>query len=209
MTDKRHIAELRFDPRNARKHTPRNLGMIGTSLQETGAGRSIVIDKDGVILAGNATVEAAAAAGFEDVIVVPADGRTLVAVQRTDLAHDSEQAIKLALYDNRTAEFAYWDRDVIQELIDEGIDISQMWYDDELDKLLEADDIDAEFVPDESENKGFKNYTFSLTPEQYADVDRVIDGLVLRGLGDDPNNPHKPGNALHYVIAQMHAGDGE
>lgn len=200
---KQHIADLRFDPRNARKHTPRNVGMIGTSLQETGAGRSIVLDKNGVILAGNATIEAAAAAGFEDVLVVETDGRTIVAVKRTDLEHDSEMATKLALYDNRTAEFAYWDRDVIQELIDEGVDVSTMWYDDELDKLLKADDIDTAFAPDESANKGFKNYTFSLTPDQYADIDRTINNLVMRGLGDSPDNPHKPGNALHYLIAML------
>lgn len=202
-TEKKHISELRFDPRNARKHTPRNVGMIGDSLNETGAGRSIVLDRDGVILAGNATIEAAAAAGFEQVLVVPTDGRTLVAVQRTDLVADSEIATKLALYDNRTAEFAYWDRDVIAALVDDGVDLSNMWYDDELTQLLDADDVDDAYAPDESANKGFKNYTFSLTPEQYADVDRVISELVKRGLGDSPDNPHKPGNALHYVIAAM------
>jgi len=54
MTDTT-LASLRPDPNNARRHTPRNVGMIETALREVGAARSIVIDEDGVILAGNAT----------------------------------------------------------------------------------------------------------------------------------------------------------
>ena len=58
------LADLTPDPRNARTHTPRNVGMIVDALHEVGAARSIVIDEDGVILAGNATAEAAAEAGM-------------------------------------------------------------------------------------------------------------------------------------------------
>lgn len=200
--NKQHIASLRFDPRNARKHTPRNVHMIATSLQETGAGRSIVIDKDGVILAGNATIEAAASAGLENIRIVDSDGSDIIAVRRTDLSHGDAQATKLALFDNRAAEPAYWDVDIIREYVDEGLDLSELWYDDELEKLLSADNVDVTFEPDESANKGFKSYTFSLTASQYADVDAFIDRLVTRGLGDDPDqkNPHKPSNALHYYV---------
>src|SRR5262245_58561891 len=55
-----HIAALVPDPHNRRQHNPRNVAMIVDSIQQTGAGRSIVIDEDGVILCGNATVDAAA-----------------------------------------------------------------------------------------------------------------------------------------------------
>jgi len=58
-----HIGQLKPDPRNARKHNPRNIGMIEAALHEVGAARSIVIDEDGVVLAGNGVVEAAALAG--------------------------------------------------------------------------------------------------------------------------------------------------
>ncbi len=53
------IGDLFPDPRNARKHSPRNVGSITDALHKVGAARSIVIDEDNVILAGNATVEAA------------------------------------------------------------------------------------------------------------------------------------------------------
>lgn len=48
-----HLGDLRPDPRNARKHNPRNIGMIEAALHEVGAARSIVIDEEGTILAGN------------------------------------------------------------------------------------------------------------------------------------------------------------
>ena len=74
------LADLTPDKANARRHSPRNVGIISTSLGEVGAARSIVIDEGGHILAGNATVEAAALAGIERIKVVDADGETIVAL---------------------------------------------------------------------------------------------------------------------------------
>ena len=59
------LADLKPDPRNARRHNPRNVGMLEKALNEVGAARSIVIDEQGVVLAGNATIEAAGRAGIE------------------------------------------------------------------------------------------------------------------------------------------------
>ena len=111
-----HIGDLTPEPRNARRHTPRNIGMIVDSLHEVGAARSIVIDEEGRVLAGNGTVEAAAEAGIERVQVVDADGNTLIAVRRTGLTEAQKR--RLALYDNRTAELADWDSEVLAELMD-------------------------------------------------------------------------------------------
>jgi hypothetical protein len=47
------------DPANARSHTECGVGRIEEALHEVGAARSIVIDEAGVVLAGNAIVEAA------------------------------------------------------------------------------------------------------------------------------------------------------
>jgi hypothetical protein len=135
-----HLKDLKPDPRNARKHTPRNTGMIEKALGEVGAARSIVVDEDGVVLAGNATVEAAAAAGIDRVQVVDADGETIIAVRRT--GPTPEQKTRLALYDNRTAELAEWDVDVLRELGDE-IDLSGLWQEHELENLI-GDEIDRE-----------------------------------------------------------------
>jgi len=129
------LGDLTPDPKNARRHTPRNVGMITEALHEVGAARSIVIDEDGVVLAGNATIEAAAAAGIEKVQVVEADGQTIVAVRRRGLTR--KQKARLALYDNRTAELAEWDTELLASLNTELPDLSKgLWRDEELAALF-------------------------------------------------------------------------
>lgn len=130
------LADLTPDPRNARRHNPRNVGMLEKALGEVGAARSIVIDEHGVVLAGNATIEAAARAGIEKVQVVDADGETIIAVRRTGLT--AKQKTRLALYDNRTAELADWDADVIADLLaTEREVLDGLFADDELAELLD------------------------------------------------------------------------
>lgn len=121
------------DARNARKHNPRNLDMVERSLQEVGAARSIVIDENNRILAGNGTVEAAGNAGFANVRVIEASGAEIIAVRRTGLTE--EQKTKLALYDNRTAELAEWEASVLAEL-NEEVDLSRLWSEGEMEALL-------------------------------------------------------------------------
>lgn len=128
------IADLKPDDKNARAHTPRNVGMIVDSLHEIGAARSIVIDEDGVILAGNATIEAAALAGIEKVKVIEADGETIIAVRRTGLT--AEQKKRLSYFDNRTAELAGWDAEQLLADLDAGVDLSNMFTDFELEDIL-------------------------------------------------------------------------
>src|SRR5690349_21916419 len=108
------IEDLTPDPKNARRHNPRNIGVIERSLNEVGAARSIVIDEDGVVLAGNATTEAAQQAGITRVRVIEADGNEIIAVRRRGLT--AEQKVKLALADNRANELSDWEPGVLVEL---------------------------------------------------------------------------------------------
>jgi hypothetical protein len=112
----KNLADLHQDSKNARAHNPRNVGMIVDALREVGAARSGVIDEDGRILAGNATWEALAEAGIERIKVVEADGEEWVVVKRSGLTE--EQKRRLALYDNRTAELAEWDVEVLADDIE-------------------------------------------------------------------------------------------
>jgi hypothetical protein len=129
------LEDLVPDPRNARRHGPRNVGMITDSLHAVGAARSIVIDEDNVILAGNATVDAAAVAGITKVQIVDADGSTIIAVRRTGLS--KLQKIRLALDDNRSAELAEgWNADVLTALQADGVPLDSHFTPDELEKLL-------------------------------------------------------------------------
>ncbi|MDQ3780464.1 MAG: hypothetical protein M3354_07970, partial [Chloroflexota bacterium] len=111
------VSDLFPDPRNARAHSERNLELIAQSLTELGAARSIVVDEAGTILAGNATVQAAQQAGLIGVRVIDADGSELIAVRRSGLS--PEQKRRLALFDNRTAELASWDTDILASLTED------------------------------------------------------------------------------------------
>jgi len=140
------IADLRPDAHNRRRHTPRNVGMIVNALHEVGAARSIVIDEQGTILAGNATVEAAAEAGIERVEVVDADGETVIAVRRTGLT--DEQKRRLALYDNRSAELAEWDTAQIAADLEAGLSFDGLFTAEELTDLMQDALRESVDVPD-------------------------------------------------------------
>ena len=129
------LSVLRPDPRNARTHSDRNLELIALALQEVGVARSIVVDEDGVVLAGNATGAAAQQAGIARVRIVEADGSELIAVRRSNLTPGQKR--RLALLDNRTAELAGWDGEVLASLAKET-DLSDLWEPDELAELLGA-----------------------------------------------------------------------
>jgi DNA modification methylase len=127
------LADLTPDPRNARKHGERNIGQLSKSLEQYGAARSIVVDENGRILAGNGVVEAAASVGIERVKQVEADGNEIIAVVRRGLTE--AQKTGLALADNRASELAEWNPDILAELSTQ-IDLSQFWSEKELNDIL-------------------------------------------------------------------------
>lgn len=142
------IDRLLQNRRNVRRRTPRSRQMVRESLTEFGAARSVVVDENGEILCGNGTVEAAADLGITSVLVIPTDGKTLVAVQRCDL--DSTQKAGLMLADNRSSDTSVDDGAALQRLMEEErlLDISS-WYTEEEIAALSAD-IDTE-TQDEAE----------------------------------------------------------
>ena len=103
------IEELRQDNLNFNKGTYEGEVLIKKSLERFKAGRSVLIDKDNNIIAGNKTVQAAATMGMK-VRVIETTGDELVAVKRTDIDIDSKEGRELALADNRTAQINLaWD----------------------------------------------------------------------------------------------------
>ena len=131
-----HISELKQDPENARRHNPRNVGQIERSISTDGFGRSGLLAEDLTIAAGNATADASVSAGMEEVIIVDSDGTKPVYVRRTDLKSGSPEFRRLALSDNRAAELAEWDPAVLQSFMDDGLDLEQFWFPDELSGVL-------------------------------------------------------------------------
>ena len=108
------MEEIKFDKRNYRLHNDENKRVIKKSLKELGTGRSIVIDKDGEIIAGNGVYEQAKKLGIKTKIV-ETDGSELVVVKRTDLATGDDKRKKLALADNAASDTSKWANDLLRE----------------------------------------------------------------------------------------------
>ena len=128
------ISKLTPDPNNARKRTPLSASVIRKSIEQFGMTRSIVLDENGVILAGNGAFEEAGQLGIERVIVVETTGNEIVAVKRTNLT--AEQKTQYAIADNTASDFSTWDFDILSELTQE-VDLSEFFPDDKLNELLE------------------------------------------------------------------------
>lgn len=141
-----HLRDLTPDPENRRAHNPRNVGMIVDSLHHVGAGRSIVIDEDDVILCGNATADAAAEAGIEQVRIIEASGHELIAVRRRGLT--PEQKRHLAMSDNRATDLSTDNLDQLRADAEAGLDLASFWSDTELADLLGADAPVPKFEPE-------------------------------------------------------------
>ena len=131
--------QLQFDRRNANKGTDRGRELLEQSIKELGAGRSILVDKEGNVIAGNKTLAAARKAGLK-VRIVPTDRDELVVVQRQDLDLDdgTGEARRLAYLDNRVAEIDLaWDAEILAEDAAAGLDLDSLGFlDKELQKLL-------------------------------------------------------------------------
>lgn len=135
--EQRSVQKLSSDPANARKHSDRNIESIVASLRRFGQQKPIVVDKSGIVRAGNGTLEAAKRLGWETIAVVESD---LVGADMS----------AYAIADNRTAELAEWDDEILKATLEglddalreaAGFDLS------ELDELLK--DADTEVLEDE------------------------------------------------------------
>ena len=129
------LDDLQPDPHNRREHDARNVGMIADALAHVGAARSIVIDEDNVILAGNGVTKAAAQAGLTKVRVIDAAGDEVIAVRRSGLTPEQKRA--LAMYDNRTAELATWSADQLAADLKAGLELRPYFFDEELKAILD------------------------------------------------------------------------
>jgi hypothetical protein len=93
--------------RNPRKISDAAVAAVAGSIKEFGFKSPIVVDKDGVIIAGHTRLRAAQRLGMSEVPVVVAD----------DLTPAQVKAYRIA--DNRVAEFSEWATDMLKIEVDE------------------------------------------------------------------------------------------
>ncbi len=139
-----NIETLVQDDHNFNKGTEAGRELMERSFKQLGAGRSILIDKDGHIIAGNKSQLAAMAAGIKKVRIIETQGDELVAVKRTDLSLDSKEGRELALADNLTTQInLQWDEAELQSVAaQEGIDLPDWGLDLEDLNISDEDEIE-------------------------------------------------------------------
>lgn len=103
------LKDIKFDKKNYRKHSAENQKLIKKSIEETGLGRSVVIDSENELIAGNGVVSQLPK--DTKIRVIETDGSELVVVKRTDLKTADEKRKKLAAMDNSASDKVDWDYD--------------------------------------------------------------------------------------------------
>ncbi len=101
------IDDLELDPNNARRHSKKNLDAIAGSLERFGQRKPIVVWRNRVV-AGNGTLVAARSLGWRE-----------ISVARCPDDWDEMQVKAFALADNRSAELAEWDEQVLDAQLQE------------------------------------------------------------------------------------------
>ena len=116
------LSDLTSDDKNFNKGSEFGNSLIEKSFRKFGAGRSILIDKNNRIIAGNKSVENAMAIGMDDVQIVESDGTKIIAVKRTDIDLDSAEGREMALADNASAKAnIVFDAELIEAEIGEAV----------------------------------------------------------------------------------------
>ncbi|WP_042427012.1 site-specific DNA-methyltransferase [Comamonas granuli] len=136
------IAKLVPYARNARTHSDAQVAQIAASIAEFGFTNPVLAGSDGVIVAGHGRLAAAQKLGLDAVPVVVLDHLT------------PTQRRALVIADNRIAENAEWDEELLrvelEGLQDEGFDLDLTGFDaDALAELLVGDEPDNEGQTDD------------------------------------------------------------
>jgi ParB-like chromosome segregation protein Spo0J len=185
-----NILDLVPDPTNARAHDDTNLQAIAGSLSQFGQRKPIVITTDNKVVAGNGTLAAAKSLGWLkiDCVRVPADW-------------SADQVKAFALADNRTAELATWQPEVLaaqlEELSAAGIDVAEFGF-----KTDDAGMEDfAAALEGVLEPKGeLEQITFTLHNWQAQKVREAIELSKSMGEFGDTGNTNSNGNALARIV---------
>jgi site-specific DNA-methyltransferase (adenine-specific) len=180
------IADLIPDPQNARQHDDKNIKAIEGSLSQFGQRKPIVITEAGVIVAGNGTVEAAKRLGWTqiDVVKVP-----------DDWTADKIKAFAIA--DNRTAELATWNQEVLTsqllELENEGWELAEFGF-EPLEMPVNPDDLVEDEIPDSAPGRSALGDVWQLGKHRLMcgdsvdddSVDKLLDGNIVDLVFTDP-----------------------
>ena len=174
------VNELSADPANLRKHNERNIEAIKASLRRFGQQKPIVVNDKGIVIAGNGTLEAARALGWDTIAVV-----------HTRL--DDHGQVLYGIADNRTAELAEWDWMALTGVMKGHTDDAEHigFTKAELDALCGQDE------------KYLKNEPVGIDPDSIPEYDPATERVSIR-LNDVPRDDSDPiVEAIGAALAEL------
>jgi hypothetical protein len=184
------IDDLSLDPNNARKHNDENLRVIAESLKAFGQRKPIVVWGKTVV-AGNGTLVAARTLGWKeiDVALIPDDW-------------DADKVKAFALADNRTAELAEWDKEVLASQLIELEEADFQIEDFGFAKIDQPTKEDLENAFDSlGGDKGeMETMSFTLHNSQADLIRLALERSKALGEFDFALNSNSNGNAIFRII---------
>jgi hypothetical protein len=195
------LSDLIPDDKNFNKGSEYGNGLIEKSFSKFGAGRSILIDKNNRIIAGNKSVENAMSIGLDDVQIVESDGKKIIAVKRMDIDLDTPQGREMALADNASAKAnIVFDAELIEAELGEATMVE--WG---IEVGTKIDGFGEDFSLKDGDKEPFQQMTFTLADEQaiqiqnaIADIKQTDEYKYAETMGNENSN----GNALYLIIMQ-------
>lgn len=166
------VSSLLPHPANARAHSKRNIDAVAASLKRFGQRSPLIVSPDGVVLAGNARMEAMRLLGWTHAAVVRFSGK-------------EQDALAFSLADNRTAELADWDARALYDALLTADDPGALgWSDEEMRRIFDAFD-DSPLDPSgggEPEPAAPRKWTVSVDFPSEAEQLDLANELRARGL---------------------------
>jgi len=145
------LTELLDDPENPNEGKVYGEKVLRSSINKTGLGRGVLVDKDDRLVAGNKARAAAVNEGFTKAIVIETDGNTMVVTKRRDMDlkdEDPDNIARMASYfDNQAAlEGISFDPDVLRANLNRGMSFEEIFQDWQITEILS--DADGAEAPD-------------------------------------------------------------
>ena len=174
---------------NNPRHNENAVAAVAASIKEFNFKVPLVIDTNGVVVAGHTRLLAARQLGLSAVPCIVAD----------DLLPDQIKAFRLA--DNKVSEFATWEFNALEkELAElECIDFDMCRFGFEQSEI-DADDFGDEFSLPDGDKGEICQMTFTLHNEQAELIKYALQ--VVDDCAETFGNTNKNGNALYEVVRQ-------
>jgi len=202
-------SDLIFDNKNINRHTEHGMQMLKNSIEKNGIGRSILIDKNNTIIAGNGVAEVTA---DKPVRIIETNGDEVIAIKRMDIDIDTDKGRNLALADNVISRVNFNpDQEILTALNDDYkleediFDAVYVEVEPGISENVSAENFGETFTLNSGEKSNFEQITFTIAKEQAIEINNAISEIKKTEeykYVETFANENSNGNALYLLIMQ-------